>query len=206
MSNLSQFLASGGGKLFSQEFTSSGTFVPSAGLIANGGKVFVTLIGGGGGGGGSGSGISGGGGDAGQYVEVIVNALTNTSVVIGAGGNGAPSGVGGFGGTGGNSAFGSVLALGGKGGVTSASSELKVGGSGAGGNYRTGSALEVTQNRIGGRGINGRAGGGTSNFSISFDGGGNNSAPDGIPGTGGGGAGLMAGNGGSGWCRVVWFE
>jgi hypothetical protein len=51
MSTLSQFFgtsATGGGKFRYQEFTSSGTFIPSAGLIANGGQCWVMIIGGGG--------------------------------------------------------------------------------------------------------------------------------------------------------------
>jgi hypothetical protein len=51
MSNLSQFMVSGGGKLRFQEFTSSGTFTPSAALLAKGGYVWVEMAGGGGGGG-----------------------------------------------------------------------------------------------------------------------------------------------------------
>ena len=47
MSNLSDFISRGGGKLRYQEFTSSGTFTPSAALLANGGQCYYELIGGG---------------------------------------------------------------------------------------------------------------------------------------------------------------
>ena len=73
MSNLSQFLASGGGKLRYQEFTSSGTFTPSAALLANGGQCYYELIGGGGSG--AIGNFSSCGGDAGGYKTGVITLI-----------------------------------------------------------------------------------------------------------------------------------
>ena len=62
----SVFSTGSGGKLRYQEFTSVGTFTPSAALLAKGGQVYFKAYGGGGGGGGGG-GTSGGGGGAGEW-------------------------------------------------------------------------------------------------------------------------------------------
>lgn len=84
MSNLSQFLGGGGGLTPKfQEFNASGTFTPSAALIAAGGYIEVFLVGGGGN-----SGQNDRGGSGGETILTQMN-LTSTagiSVVIGAGG------------------------------------------------------------------------------------------------------------------------
>jgi hypothetical protein len=68
MSVLSQF--TGSVKLRYQEFLSTGTFTPSAKLLANGGQVEVFMVGGGAGGGSSNAGsFTGGGGGGGQVID-----------------------------------------------------------------------------------------------------------------------------------------
>ena len=52
MADLMSLLAGGGGALKFQDFTASGTFVPSQKLLDNGGTVQVVMYGGGSGGGG----------------------------------------------------------------------------------------------------------------------------------------------------------
>jgi len=84
-----------------QIFTTSGTFVPSATLLARGGWVEVTCVGGGGGGF---NGSSSGGGGGGAVVKKIVQVTGNVTVTIGAGGiAGAP------GTPGGTTSFGSLV-------------------------------------------------------------------------------------------------
>jgi hypothetical protein len=92
-----------------QIFTSSGTFTPSARLLALGGWVEVICVGGGGGGyyPGSGTFMSGGGGGA--VVRKIVQVTGNVTVTIGAGGTGGSNPT-----QGGTTSFGSlVTAIGG---------------------------------------------------------------------------------------------
>ena len=109
MSNLSQFV--GGGKVKkTQVFNSSGTFTPSASLLASGGWVDVVCVGGGGGGvliGGNGA-----GGGGGYVVTGTVQVTGNTSVTIGAGGSGTslfgPRG-GLLAGSGGTTSFGNLV-------------------------------------------------------------------------------------------------
>lgn len=104
MSNFSSFLpaAAGGGTIKFQEFTSSGTFTPSAALLAKGGWVWLTLVGGGGGGSAyKGYGCGGGGG---QVLQKMIRVTGAVTVTLGAGGSsGAP-----FGNKGGDSTFGSL--------------------------------------------------------------------------------------------------
>lgn len=109
-------VAAGGGDLYSQDFTSSGTFSVPAGVD----KVLVLAVGGGGAGGGclSGAGTyqSGGGGGGGQikYQPVAVTAGSSVTVTIGAGATGGT----GDGASGGSTTFGALLtALGGSGGA-----------------------------------------------------------------------------------------
>lgn len=234
MSQLSQFIMSGGGKLRYQDFTSSGTFVPSAKLLANGGQCFVTLIGGGGGGGyaSSGTGASSGGA-AGDYVESVVTVVGNIAVTIGNGGNGGVRATGTPAQNGQNSTFGALLtASGGLAGASNQSGSIARGGDGSKTlGYHVTDVTNILDAR-GGKGINGKAGGGgggrntgvgVENFRGS-DGGGdggiatNSAAANGTSavansGSGGGGGGGASsspwgdgGNGGSGWCRVIWFE
>lgn len=118
MSVLSQFLT-GGGLLKYQDFTASGTFTPSATLLANGGQVMVFLVGGGGGGGSGASGSSygwGGGGGGGQVKFVPFTVSAATTVTIGAGGTAPSGGTSTTGGTGGTTSFGTLTAVGGTGG------------------------------------------------------------------------------------------
>ena len=81
-----------GGKLRYQEFLTSGTFTPSARLIAAGGQCMARLVGGGAGSAeSSGNRIGGGGGAVRDVLLTITSAQT---VTIGAGGT-APGGAGG---------------------------------------------------------------------------------------------------------------
>lgn len=110
-----------------QIFTTSGTYVPSAGISY---AVIDGVAGGGGGGGGTGSLASGGGG--GSYFWSILNAGTiggSQSIVIGAGGAGGLVNTGAVGGTGGNTLFGSLMtAFGGTGGFNNAYQSFGIGG------------------------------------------------------------------------------
>lgn len=118
MSNLSQFspFAGGGGKLRYQEFTGSGTFTPSATLVANGGAVSLLLIGGGQGGGSGSPSIGGYGGNGGQVLYTMATAVSATTVTIGAGGSAGTNSFSGttIGNSGGNTSFGSIVAQGGQ--------------------------------------------------------------------------------------------
>ncbi|MCX8008274.1 MAG: hypothetical protein N3A54_01065 [Patescibacteria group bacterium] len=100
MSSLLQFAA--GLTKRQQVFTSSGTFTPSARLLALGGWVEVTCVGGGGGG------YIGGdiraGGSGGHVVRRIVQVTGPVTVTVGAGGAGGSSPQ-----QGGNSSFGTLV-------------------------------------------------------------------------------------------------
>jgi len=88
MSNLSQFL---GGKVKrTQTFNTSGTFTPSASLLASGGWVEVTAVGGGGGGAAgvmTTNGHFAGGGGGGAVVTQTLQLSGATGVQVGAGGS-----------------------------------------------------------------------------------------------------------------------
>ena len=99
MSLLSDF-AGGGAKFRYQEFTASGTFTPSAKLLANGGQVMLDLRGGGGGGAVS---DVGKGGNSKHVAPYTVSGAT--TVTIGAGGAANA--------TGGSSVFGTLTVTGG---------------------------------------------------------------------------------------------
>lgn len=246
MSNLSQFI--GGGKLCTQEFLASGTFTPSTRLLALGGKVLIEAVGGGASGGVEWSTVTSSadsgtpGGDAGQYIETIVTVTGPVTVTIGAGGVRASVSynASAAGNPGSDTTFGSlVTAKGGICGQILAGSNIPVakGGSGAlsiGGSARN--AAGVLTDTMGGKGINGRAGGGAAASSITAtagtsratDGAGGgmyvsspvtadvlgNSAAD-NSGAGGGAVVCLqptaaffvkSGAGGSGWLRATWFE
>lgn len=222
---LQRFIIAGGGKLRYQDFTSSGTFTPSAELLAKGGQCFVILIAGGGAGGSNNASSSGQPGDAGEVRREVVTVSGAITVTIGAGGAGTFAVAGN---PGSNSAFGSLLtAAGGAGGGGLGEFSFSIrGGKGAlgFGSFHPDEAFSGTSlDARGGIGWSGRAGGGggwgqTLVHSAANSGGGSaintsqTRAPDGAANTGGGGAGTCVaqqttgGNGGSGWCRVIWFE
>lgn len=125
MSNASTFLGggTGSGKFRYQVFTSSGTFTPSAALLAAGGQVMIDLRAGGGGFGYNYYGS--GGGNGGNSKHIAPYTVTGpTTVVIGTGGTGTG---GGNGAAGGSSSFGTITIPGAGGGQ-----------SGVGGGYGTG--------------------------------------------------------------------
>jgi len=126
MSNFSTFSPVGSVVKY-QEFTSSGTFTPSAALVAQGGYVNIILVGGGGGGGSDAKTSYGGGGGGGQVVMRTGKITSAQSITIGAAGTGG----GATGGTGGTSTVATVCtAQGGRGGQGGNSSGGAGGGSG----------------------------------------------------------------------------
>ena len=212
MSNLSDFLASGGGKLRYQEFTSSGTFTPSAALLANGGQCYIEAIGGGGSGGvqinSSAAAASACGGDAGAYICGPVTVSGAVTVTIGAGGTAVSrSGITGntSGNTGGNTTFGALLtAPGGVGGRGDNTGNAGAGGNGAMsiGGYVTDVASVLSAR--GGVGVNGKAGGGGGSATHgavhmrATDGGGNGAYLTSVPGSSITAASATANTGGGG--------
>ena len=185
--NLGDLFGGGGGKLRYQDFLASGTFTPSAALLANGGRVYVEMAGGGGSGGaydGSGPSVAGGGGSS--YWQGVVAVSGAVSVIVGAGGA-KPTALCQNGQKGGTTTFGSVSVDGGFGGAYTG---VTNGGAGSG---------------LGMAGNSSSAGGQGGGF-----GGGGFGRPDGAPYSGGGGAGgttaANAGAGGSGFVRVSWSE
>ena len=234
MSNLSQFLSSGGGKLRYQEFTSSGTFTPSAALLANGGRVYYELIGGGSSGAIGHSNAAAIGGDAGTYKTGVITLTGAESVTIGAGGAAvSATGTNTAGNAGSPSSIGALATA--AGGTappapTAAQSNNGGGGRGAGGIGYFSTDTNYTLDARGGVGVNGVAGGGGGSATYGAehmrgcDGGGNGAfstggaaatGTSGTANTGGGGGGASndnnigtktSGAGGSGWCRIVWFE
>ena len=114
-----------GGKLRYQEFTTSGTFTPSAKLIANGGQVTAILVGasGGNGGGDGGTSLLGRTGHPGEVRILRVTVTGPTAVTIGAAGAGGTGGASSGttnnprpGSPGGSTSFGAAIAAGGPGG------------------------------------------------------------------------------------------
>lgn len=222
-SNASDVFLGAAGKVYSQEFKVSGTFVPSAALLARGGTVFVQLYPGGSSGGAS-KGSAMPAGHAGRPVEAFVVVTGPTPVVIGSGGNpvtvttGSAPGLAGS-----DSTFGTLLTA--KGAPAPGSTPIGACGDGAatpaqawydgsGMNYRPG------------YGLNGRGGGGSSNSAYpAVDGGTNSVSGNVTSGTvtgnsaaqnsaGGGGSATntatpgtaTSGAGGTGWGRVTWVE
>lgn len=202
--NLSALVTASGSKLRYQEFASSGTFTPSAALIAAGGQVFFEGAGGGGGGAAPynpGSGTvsektgTGGGGSYDYGVLTITSAQTITIGAGGAGGiylintdrNGA---------NGGNTTIGALRTItGGTGGKT----RLLSGANAPGGSFGQPGRLgtEFTSLFYGGEGGRGMGPGGCANSGA------------GVLGGGGGGSAAnsgAAGAGGNGFVRFWWFE
>lgn len=189
-------------------YTSSGTFVPPAGVTS----VSVVCRGGGGAGGGANaatnkySGNGGGGGGCSTNNSLTVTAGTSYTITVGAGGIG---GVGINGGNGGSSSFGSLLTAGGGGGGyansatgggaggtgtcnggnghnTLNNNNLPGGGGGGGGGTTVNGVSATSQTGGAGGSVGGGAGGngGYSGNTIYGDG-----LPGTIPGGGGGGGG-----------------
>lgn len=183
-----------------QVFTSSGTFTPSARLLALGGWVEVLCVGGGGGGYISGNLRYGGGG--GNVARSIVQVTGPVTVTVGAGGTGGSNPT-----FGGNSSFGSlVVAQGGhaanqwEGGSSDwYSYASSPGGGGAGGLSPT--VIYGTRVGFGAPGVDiyGHGGAGVSNSDWYW-----------IPATNApantGQGGHAGGNGGSGIVIVEWWE
>lgn len=236
MSVISQFMAAGGGgKLRFQDFTSSGTFTPSAALLAKGGQVYYELIGGGSSGAVGYSGVAAIGGDAGVYKTGVITLTGAESVTIGAGGAAvSATATQTAGNAGSQSSIGSLATAAG-GAAPPAPPGLGGGGRGAGGIGYFTTDTSYTLDARGGVGVNGLAGGGGGSTPYAAtnygpwhmqgcDGGGNGAysssgaaatATAGTANTGGGGGGASndysigtktSGAGGSGWCRIVWFE
>lgn len=232
MSNLSDFIGGGGGNLRFQDFTTSGTFTPSAALLAKGGRVYYELIGGGSSGAIGHSGYAAPGGDAGTYKTGVITVTGAESVTIGAGGAAVSATATNTAGNAGSPSSIGALATA-AGGIASPAATAAAnggGGRGAGGiGYYT-TDVTFTIDARGGCGVNGLAGGGGGSATFGpwhmrgCDGGGNGAystggaaatATAGTANTGGGGGGASndaaagtktSGAGGSGWCRIVWFE
>lgn len=228
MSNLSDFLSSGGGKLRYQEFTSSGTFTPSAALLAKGGQCYYELIGGGSSGA---CGTSGAacGGDAGEYKTGAITVSGPVVVTIGAGGAAVTNASATAGNAGSPSSIGAlVTAAGGLAPPAPNAANNGGGGKGAGGLGYFTTDVSNTLDARGGQGCNGKAGGGGGTVQSygawhmrGADGGGEGlwsaaigaTAGSAVANSGAGGGAVAgstnsktSGAGGSGWCRIVWFE
>ena len=237
MSNLSEFMSAGVGKLRYQEFTSSGTFTPSAALLAKGGRVYYELIGGGRSGAIGYSYAAAIGGDAGVYKTGVITLTGEESVTIGAGGaNVSATATNTAGNAGSQSSIGALATA--AGGAAPPAPTVPYnggGGRGAGGIGFFTTDTSLTLDARGGVGVNGLAGGGGGSTPFTAanygpwhmrgcDGGGNGAFSTGgaaatataaTANTGGGGGGASndnsigtktSGAGGSGWCRIVWFE
>lgn len=185
MSTLSQFVGSGSTTMpFEQEFFTSGTFTPSAKLLAAGGRVEVLLVGGGGGYyfDGTSSHFGGGGGEVKNKIAIVSGAI---NVLIGA------PGVSGNATNGGNSDFGALItASGGYSGNAAGLLRSKGGPGGGSGGYSVGTSTSEP-----GQGTNGFSGGGST---ASFAAGGNSS------GLGSGAGRVLPAQ--PGYCRVRWYE
>ena len=232
MSNLSDLISAGGGKLRYEEFTSSGTFTPSAALLAKGGQVYYELIGGGSSGAVGISSAAAIGGDAGVYKTGVITLTGAESVTIGAGGAAvSATATNTAGNAGSQSSIGALATA--AGGAAPPAPTLAYnggGGRGAGGIGYFTTDTNYTLDARGGVGVNGLAGGGGGSTTYDpwhmrgCDGGGDGAyspggaaatATAGTANTGGGGGGASndystgtktSGAGGSGWCRIVWFE
>jgi len=241
MTNLSQFI--GGGKLCFQEFLASGTFTPSTRLLALGGVVLVEMQAAGGSGAlvdNISSGWFSGGGDAGQRRAELVTVTGPVTVTMGVPGAAVTTTTGANlnGNDGGDLSFGTLVAKGGRKGLANSYAQSARGGDGVAGPGlgRFDSGSNAPRDLRGGRGLDGRGGGGggacpdVPENQVAVDGGGNGRSESistlvanvaGYPGaanTGGGGGALRlittthgaysasSGAGGTGWLRVTWFE
>lgn len=191
MSFISQFVSGNTTSFKSQIFTSSGTFTPSAALLASGGVVAIRMAGGGGGGGGGyPSGANAGAGGASSYWEGFTTVSGAVSVTIGSGGSAGVTddnfSTRTNGSAGGTTTFGSVSVAGGGGGSRA-------------------QAINTAMSAAGGFGRVPPLG---VNFEYYFNsgGGGNRYAP--TANSGGGGAGVYSGsyNGAAGYVQVFWVE
>lgn len=152
---------------FQQSFLTSGTFTPSAALLAAGGRVRIRYIVGGGGGGGT---TSGGGGGGGQVLKDIVVIVTGpVTVTVGAGGAIATAGT--------NSTFGALAtALAGQPGATGATASGGDSPRGGRGSFGTGGGTLANTGGQGGPGIDGFGIGGGGSASGTNAGGGGGGA------------------------------
>lgn len=186
MSTLLGLLDAGGGsgalKPKFQIFAASGTFTPSAGLLAQGGVCLVHLVGGGGNGGNGGEVCGGGGGGSGEYKRTYLTLSAAQTVTIGAAGSSSTFGglITAITGQTGNNGFSiNQEGTGGAGGVAGSNATIR---GGAGGSSFIGRGGTAGSNSAGGAGGAGAGGGGGS---------GNNYA---------------GGAGGAGYCLVEWWE
>lgn len=194
MSFISQFVSGNATSFKSQIFTSSGTFTPSAALLASGGVVAIRMAGGGGGGGGGipSSALAGFGGSS-SYWEGFATVTGNVTVTIGSGGAAGTTSddfaTRTSGSAGGTTSFGSVSVAGGG------------GGSGA-------NKLSPMTGTPGGFGRRARIYDGFEGFQAYFGPGatGNRYAP--TANSGGGGGSVYSGsyNGAAGYVQVFWVE
>jgi hypothetical protein len=200
------------------DFTSSGTYTPTAGMTS----CFVRVQAGGAGGGGVGTANPsiGAAGGAGGYAEGVFTAATigaSQVVTVGAAGAAGASGSLSAGGTGGTSSLGSLVAANGGVGASGSSGNAQVG-SGLGGTATAGSTQIA-----GGAGYNGMSNGGTASLNYSGQGGtavmgaggrgvtsagtAGSAAPAGYGGGGSGaygnGSGLAGGAGGAGFITII---
>lgn len=212
-------------------FLASGTFTPSANLLALGGWVDVIAVGGGGGGGNSDSSDMGMGGGGGTVVHLMAQVPGAVTVTIGAGGAAHT--------VGGTTSFGSYITA--SGGIAGVSDPINTSdyqvipggpGSNGAGSPPAGSGPRSSHSGNGGPCLLGYGGGGGSgagtNFNLGTNGGAgrgscgggnaggwggvNGSAAGANTGSGGGGGGGTTGSsstggaGGSGILIVSWFE
>ena len=188
-------------RLYSQLFTTSGTWTKPTNVT----EIEVDIRGGGGGGGGGAVNRGGGGGGSGELMKYQIPTLSGSltyTVTIGAGGSGGAAGINGS--DGGASSFSAnYIARGGGCGLTGATPYFPMGGNGqeVGGAGQSG--LNSTQ--LGGFG--GGAGGGNGGVGAATGSAG--TANTGGGGGGGGGtasAGYAGGAGGSGFVRIYWWD
>lgn len=205
MSVLTQFMP--GRARRRQVFTSSGTFTPSARLLALGGWVEVLCVGGGGGSYRDSSNVACTGGGGGGVVSRIVQVSGPVAVTIGAGGTGGTNPT-----QGGTTSFGSLVSApgGGPGSTYGGQSgnglrSFHAGGAGAGGAGGAGVVMSgsnpVGTVSTGGPALRGYGRGGAGCTRLDLYGINTFSAP---PNTGHGGSGGDAGA--SGICIVEWWE